>query len=470
MNSSIRYVGGQDEPEEVYYNATVINANTQPSSQFSASQIQFYDARDIPILKDASLYKLEVQNFALDGAVKNIPIFIPIIQTIGGVITDIKQTIYVITLGWTNGTSYVVSQKAVFWQPQEQSPEIPVPIPGTPVQSDSPYYYCYDFQWFVSLLNLTLRQAYDEIVAYANANLGGFGGTMCPFYSYDSETRKFSISQDVNTCTVPFGDAINTTSNTYGYSPYYPALVSPATNSSAGVYIPGEYTFLGVNSNLNALMANLSSTYNGYNQFLVPGLGAYYPEYQYNMPLTSTAPIQHVYSGFSFQDTNSLLTNVGVLLNPFTGQTDITPVGEGLGGVSTASYLVSIEQESSVDTLWTPVSTWVITTNNIPIINENVSNPVDIGSANTGTNQGGSSAFSRIVLETPYDPQQMDYIFYAPSVETYTSLSPSKNPLRTIDFQMWWRNRLTNKLVPLTLPNSGSATLRLRFKKRDSQT
>jgi hypothetical protein len=50
-------------------------------------------------------------------------------------------------------------------------------------------------------------------------------------------------------------------------------------------------------------------------------------------------------------------------------------------------------------------------------------------------------------------------------VEKMSSLGLSKEDLKNLDIQVYWRNRLTNSLTPLTLYNGGSANIRLLFRR-----
>jgi hypothetical protein len=110
-----------------------------------------------------------------------------------------------------------------------------------------------------------------------------------------------------------------------------------------------------------------------------------------------------------------------------------------------------------------------MTTTYIPIINEFSSNPIVLGSTNTGFSQDSGNAFNRILIEDSIDTEKIDYYKYQPKTPTFSSLSPSHEPLSTIDFRFKWRNRLTNALIPMKLPNSGTVTVRLLFKKKGAE-
>lgn len=128
------------------------------------------------------------------------------------------------------------------------------------------------------------------------------------------------------------------------------------------------------------------------------------------------------------------------------------------------------EEAVSTDCLWSPVQSIVVSTALIPVINEFASNPVQLGNANLGTQQGSSGAFNHILTEIPFQTGVLNtnsgFFFYEPNTPRYSTLSPAKVSLRTLDFQLKWRNRLTNTLQPLRLSNLGTASVRLLFKKK----
>ena len=64
------------------------------------------------------------------------------------------------------------------------------------------------------------------------------------------KTNLFSLWQDSNTCVVPFGSAVTSPSPLSGFGA-----------STSNGYIPGEYSFIGYNTNFESLFTNFNSTY-----------------------------------------------------------------------------------------------------------------------------------------------------------------------------------------------------------------
>ena len=137
---------------------------------------------------------------------------------------------------------------------------------------------------------------------------------------------------------------------------------------------------------------------------------------------------------------------------------------------SSPPYYVRVTQDyESTSTLWSPVATIVLATTFITVREEYSGTPITIGTGNLGSN-ATTASFQKVLIEVPLDnitPQVgwRGYLYYEPKVETLSSLGLSKDSLKNLDIQFYWRNRLTNSLNPLVLYNGGSATARLLFKK-----
>ena len=131
-------------------------------------------------------------------------------------------------------------------------------------------------------------------------------------------------------------------------------------------------------------------------------------------------------------------------------------------------YVVLTQDFESTSSLWSPVASIVVGTQFITVREEYSGTPITIGSGNLGSN-ASSGSFQKVLLETPIEvlPQSSwrGLIFYEQKVEKLSSLGMSKEDLKNLDVQIYWRNRLTNSLTPLTLYNGGSANIRVLFKK-----
>jgi len=135
---------------------------------------------------------------------------------------------------------------------------------------------------------------------------------------------------------------------------------------------------------------------------------------------------------------------------------------------SGTQYVVLVQDYQSTSSLWSPVASIVIGTQFITVREEYSGTPITIGTGNLGSN-ATTGSFQKVLLETPIEvlPQESwrGLIVYEQKIEKLSSLGLSKEDLKNLDVQLYWRNRLTNSLTPLTLYNGGSANIRLLFKR-----
>jgi hypothetical protein len=154
-------------------------------------------------------------------------------------------------------------------------------------------------------------------------------------------------------------------------------------------------------------------------------------------------------------------TNIQNEINPASGQPYAVPI---LNYVTTQDF-------ESTSTLWSPVGAIVLTTQLLPVRNEFVSGPVAFGSGNLGASSG-TAAFQTILLDYTQDfvkPEEYrGLLTYAPHAEFIpVSMTQSHQEIKSVDFLVSWRNRLTNQLVPMLLYNCGSLVVRLCFRRKD---
>ena len=89
--------GDYNLPDVIYYNASIVNNNTQDTTDTGAPvqdpQIRFNETRDTAIIKDADKYQFSIVRFTVNGAGQDLPLFIPQIQQGTGQ-TDVNLTEY----------------------------------------------------------------------------------------------------------------------------------------------------------------------------------------------------------------------------------------------------------------------------------------------------------------------------------------------------------------------------------------
>ena len=430
--------GSRADPDRVYYNATIINNSLVTAQSEADPEIEFEDQRQTALINDASKYEVSVQSFSLDGCQKNLPLFIP--QMASGSNT---QTIYSVSVAVYDGAAYRLTTTPIVWVPENQATFIPTPAATTP-QVQSEYYYCYTYSHFITLVNKALNTAWTASK--------GAGGTQCPFFEYDETTGLFALNQDSNTSVTPYGTALP--------APF--ATAAFAVSNPAGVnYVAGEYSFVGMNTCLELLLSNFPSIYYGSGQLWANQAGKFLSE---------------------------VVIDTGLQINLLTGasKTTGTPIGETLkslpkssivqlanpftGAAIANAFFVRLKQDyTSTGSIWSPIASLVLGTASIPVRNEFTANPIVLGSGTNGTIPSGG-AFGKVLLETPIGDLDADdwrtSLVYQPQTLIFSSLDRSQEGISNIDLQVYWRNRLTNSLVRLTIPNQGSMSFRLLFKKK----
>jgi len=449
--SSIQIEGTKAAPDRIYYNGTVINNTFKTDKQEDDPPLRFQDQRQIPLVPDASSYEVSVQNFSLNGCTKTLPLFIPQIDP--QTPTDVTTTIYKISVGIYNASgsgTYKLVTKPIIWVPENRARYTEVPTTALPIQRETDYYYCYTYTHWISLVNNALRAAWTSAIV---AGVGeSTAGTQCPFMEFDELSGLFSINQDANTSIIPYGTALP--------QPY--AVTSSATSPN-GTYAAGEYSFVGWNTCLDNLFNNLPSIYYSTTQSW-SGSVTLLPENVVDMGLTidlvtgtAPTPLNDSPIGVSLKTKPNLSSFQ--LTNPFTDDV-----------IANAFFVRLTEDFKSTGGVWSPIASFVLATTQIPVRNEASANPVTLGSANVGSGNASSGAFQKVLIETPINATTADiwkgWVLYEPLIPTFSSLDPSHEGVQDVDVNLFWRNRLTNSLIPLRVPNQATMSFRLLFKKK----
>jgi hypothetical protein len=246
-------VRGSD-PESLYYNALIINKTNSTSVPAANPPISYQDTRVLPLLKDTSKYQVSVDNLMINGAGKTLPIFIPQIQLgpeEGGTNLNPNNTIYSVT--FTNRNAQ--STRYIQWSPESRTSfdQVPLPYPNyTGPQIDSPYYYCYTYSHWLSLMNNALALAWGDVNIIYNNILDTtllLPVTQSPNVSYKSSGIASSpppseyFIQDVNFVDEQPVIVQFTTSVPYSgdFNPFYLELINNTNKSGPTLlYIVGE--------------------------------------------------------------------------------------------------------------------------------------------------------------------------------------------------------------------------------------
>jgi hypothetical protein len=466
-------------------------------------QIRFVETREKAIISDASLYQFSIVRFVVNGANKDLPLFIPSIQsatdqtnvnlteygfgfTFEGTNTSTGKIINVPGDGltyvnwvpevqnkliaptprttaaigyqgdWSNTTQYTDGQivaysggASQFWKAQG-NPSIGL-IPGSisgyifagtgiwvpasselgqPQDLSSRYYWCSSYSYWVVLCQIALSDANQSLwnsSADLKAQYATYSAFLAdypvPILTYDANTNLFNIS--------------------------YPPDMSQKSGAS---YTSTKYT-----NSQRVLYLNVNSY----------GLFANFPAQFYNDNSTTT-----------WYNNQTILPGAPVpLRDGYAWRQLVYPIGANTNLITTTGFtnwLKMTQDYESSSTLWTPCDSIVFTTTQIPTQREAVAPPNTVGSKTIGNSQPTApSAFQPVLTDIALDLSAdtsgyRKMIYYAPTAEYRMSDFNAQGEIRTIDIQVWWKNRLDNQLYPLNMFNLSSVSFKLMFRKKNT--
>lgn len=514
--------GGADS-ELIYYNANIINTQTSDAGNPSEPPIvKFSENRDAPIVRDAQLYNFSIIRFAMNGPNKNLPLFIPIIQTTGTPLlpqTNPNLTVYYVSVpyqrSWSFTTTLGAAETRVFTIAHESTPIIyrpeiqntaiaPVPfVPPTGLTRQNlatRYYWVYTYKHWCDLVNEAILEAmsltYAEFQARWNDPFSGIDTAVSPFpyptfasfladhdapflkyveatklFEIYGDTRAFNVSSQVNGLIDPItGVPVGTNVPLPPFvPPVVPAPPFPAQPASS------PYLRLFFNSNLYGLLTNFKHT-------------------QYNVIQGNTLPFPLTPTPTAVPTTpnpiNPTLFTYEILFpnENYTNILNNNPTLQGIQAVpppafnpyfliparKQRTYWISRQDYNSTGSLWSPVQSIVFTTNLLPVKKEYTGKPLILGDNIVGSTTNSQSAFEPIVADFIIDQQYekaegwRDFTLYEPQAEyKMISLTASHDEIRNIDLQVFWKYRLTGELIPLTMFNCSDVAVKMLFRKTD---
>ena len=471
MSYSFRSIvdGGADS-EMIYYNATMTSTKTADLTVSQPPQpVKFNETRDAPIIRDASLYNFSIIKFTMNGPGRELPLFIPLIQTNGtvsvsGLQIDPNKTIYNLatayqrTWNYTNNVTGLAATATITLAPQSTSiqyiPEIQnsilAPVPQVPITGiakqdlSTRYYWVYTYSHFATLVNNALYQSYVSLwAAFQSAwaalptiqpspyTAGGPNPIRdgvnlfildhdVPFIKYNEFTKLFEIYGDTRAFNIigslidgPSPSRYNTKVGTQQSVPaFVPPIYSAGDTPSAASQ---PYLRLFFNTELMNLLANFPNMFYG----AVGGSTIQFPLSTTGVPGVNTIILgnQSTFTGvgpwlYSYEIlfANQLYTNI----------VNNNPLLQGSAAVPPPSYnpyfLIPTDRQNlywkvvqdyrSTDAMWSPVASIVFTSAMLPVKKEYNSAIVDLNAGNLGGGSIGSpSAFQPIITDFSIDQQ-----------------------------------------------------------------
>jgi len=428
-NINIEKFGDPKNVALVYYNCDIINGADEDRGVLTKPLARFNETRDTAIINDCSKYYFSIVRFTLNGSDVLLPLFVPRIQ-LGAGQTNPNLTIYTISLqmvanyeiGGNPFTETFNATAPVIWSPQVDGVNPPTAPSGGFVSQDlsTPYYYCMNYQHWVDLVNVAIQTAYGSIqTAFQSWWLSNGGAspapdldTLPPKLKYNPDTKRFFLLCD----TTGWGGS---------------------TRTSAGSTTDENWSLF-FNSN----------TYGLFKGFPSQQLGG-------DIPSSNSKGLQD----YAYEIKTE----------------DITDTGDNIVQYKSIDYYRIDQDYISSGTLWSPIASLVFVSTLIPIHNEQTGQPVAFGDGNVVANIGSQSAFQPIITDIALFNESADaykeFVQYVPSAEyRLSTMSNSKQEVRSIDIQVYWKNRLDGQLYPVYLFNQSSISVKIMFRRRDYET
>lgn len=469
-----RQGGDLDLPNYIYYNCDIINNKTDDLNASNITdpdpQIRFNETRDTALIKDASQYEFSIIRFTMNGANRDLPLFIPTIA-LGQSNVNLTNYKIAITLQqtWTTNLGNITFNitpipSTVLYVPEIIN-DVLAPLPNPPLVTQdvsSRYYWCLTYQHWLDTINTTLLSAHTNLYTQFQQAWAATAGLTDPFpyanfiaFQNNVQTPQITYNEGTKIFTI-FGD-----SDGYGQRlepftalPYVAGTAVAATR-------PQERLFF--NTNMAGLFANFSGLYwNTVNIGNIVINDVPYPAFPNPVPPGYVREM--IFS-------NEFYSNIAdYRLAPYSG---IPPLGYVPIGKQKVYYKLT-QDYKSVDSIWSPISSIVFTTSLLPIKSEAASAPNILGTGNLGDSAPTSrSAFTPIITDVSLDTAQggaddyRQFIYYAPVAEYRMSdLSCSKQEIRNIDISVFWKFRLNNQLYPINMFNLSSVSLKMMFRKK----
>lgn len=175
-----------NNPDMIYYD--IVSTNFQ-STTTEEPFLRFNETRTNPIIANAGDYYLSIVRFSLDTY--NLPNFVCEIQPNQG---NKDLSIYSVTLEYDNGAGVITPSNQVFvnWLPQNRNAPNPVPPnqTSTGFQEFTSYYYCFQFQYFLALINSAFQTALASLVANTGGGASPIVNAVSPILTWDVTSNK----------------------------------------------------------------------------------------------------------------------------------------------------------------------------------------------------------------------------------------------------------------------------------------
>ena len=389
----------------VYYDLQIKNlANNKVPDNLI--QLNFFEQRTSPIIEVANMYDMSIIRFEVSSY--SLPIYVAKIQENS---PNLNKMIHQIAFTYRTDSVYRFGgADNLTWFPVDETitPPVPPSQSANGYQVDSQYYWCYDYNHVLKIVNNGLADAMQRLKNDAINNPAlypeeGFQDIPTPFLTWNETT---------NTATL------------YARSDYFNTANTPTTKQSLiEIYFsPTLYAMF----NSFPIKKKYIKDNNGV-EFKPPDVPPFYQ----------------------------------IMVDNFSGSKSV----QGLFGQETERYIATPQQYETISE-WSPISSLVFTTATIPIVSNQLSNVKLYQNNNLIQLRRPNNNFANIITDLSTDEQSYrGNVLYIPSAE-YRWISLTTNqPINQIDIQVFWKSRL-GTLVPFTLPSGGACSMKILFRKK----
>jgi len=165
------------------------------------------------------------------------------------------------------------------------------------------------------------------------------------------------------------------------------------------------------------------------------------------------ANLYQMFYSFYFRNNNELVINDNNGLNNIT--------------IGSKSW-IKITQDFISTSTWSPIQSIVFTTDRMPIISEQNTQPLTFSDNNLNQDTTMYQKYKKIITDIALAvDKSSDYrglIPYAPNFPRYINFDSSE-PLKVIDISLFWKDKNSGNLIPARIPNGGNVSLKLCFQR-----
>ena len=180
------------DPYHVYLDLDVINNDYTHVG--SPSHLRFEEIRNTPFLDgDSSDYFCSIVRFTVQTA-NSLPLFIPVVEQ--GQNTR-NKTIYRVSLKYAYRGQTFIKTVPIQYYPEDST----APLPEPPINKQdltSNYYYVYNYNHFIGMINLALETAFNLLIVdlLRLDDHTPLDTTVSPFLDFDPHTNKIILYAD----------------------------------------------------------------------------------------------------------------------------------------------------------------------------------------------------------------------------------------------------------------------------------